>query len=113
MSDVSAGTPEKKKKHVHSSLVFELLEVLVMITCQHDGDPPHHTMSLLRTSNEARVAVYVLRLEVLHTLLVLLSTRLYRSSSSSNRESKTITGTTSSREHKNKTWRWFNRGHVH
>ena len=92
VNDVSdnATTPEKKKKHVHSSLVFELLEVLVKITCQHDGDPPHHTMSLLRTSNEARVAVYVLRLEVLHTLLVLLSTRLYRSSSSkNNRENKT------------------------
>ena len=92
VNDVSdnATTPEKKKKHVHSSLVFELLEVLVKITCQHDGDAPHHTMTLLRTSNEARVAVYVLRLEVLHTLLVLLSTRLYRSSSSkNNRENKT------------------------
>jgi len=76
VKDLSTEKTLKKQNH-HSSLIFELLEVLVKITCQHDGDPPHHTMELLRTSNEAKVAIYVLRLEVLHTLLVLFSTRLY------------------------------------
>eukprot|EP00940_MAST-03C_sp_MAST-3C-sp2_P002459 g2459.t1 len=58
----------------HSSVLFELLEVLVKILCQ-GGDASH--LDHLRSDASAQVAIYVLRLEVLHMLLVLFSTSIY------------------------------------